>query len=89
MPYHWSFYHPGPIEGEVGGILLFRYSVIYVYTWPHLLYLNKNFFWGQVYHILRRVIRFEWVRQKVVSTLIADFNTENRCHLLQLNKTYC
>ena len=44
MPDHWSFYHPGPIEGEVGGILLFRYSVIYVYTWPHLLYLNKNFF---------------------------------------------
>ena len=25
-----SFYHPGPIEGEEGGKLLFRYSLIYV-----------------------------------------------------------
>ena len=24
MPYNWSFYHPGPIEGEESGILLFR-----------------------------------------------------------------
>ena len=31
MPYNWSFYHPGPIEGEEGGIPLFRYSIIYVY----------------------------------------------------------
>ena len=23
MPYNWSFYHLGPIEGEEGGILLF------------------------------------------------------------------
>ena len=31
MPYNWSFYHLGPIEGEEGGILLFHYSMIYVY----------------------------------------------------------
>ena len=31
MPYNWSFYHPDPIEGEEGGILLFCYSIIYVY----------------------------------------------------------
>ena len=31
MPYNWSFYHPGPIEGEEGGILLFRYYMIDVY----------------------------------------------------------
>ena len=31
MPYNWSFYHPGPIGGEVGGILLFRFSMIFVY----------------------------------------------------------
>ena len=26
-PYNWSFYHPDPIEGEEGGILLLRYSI--------------------------------------------------------------
>ena len=31
MPYNWSFYHPDPIEGEEGGILLFGYSMINVY----------------------------------------------------------
>ena len=31
MPYNWSFYHPDPIEGEEGGILLFHYSMINVY----------------------------------------------------------
>ena len=31
MPYNWSFYHPGLIEGEEGGILSFLYSMIYVY----------------------------------------------------------
>ena len=31
MPYNWSFYHPGPIEGEEGGLLLFHYSMIRVY----------------------------------------------------------
>ena len=30
-PYNWSFYHPDPIEGEEGGILLFLYSMIYVF----------------------------------------------------------
>ena len=28
--YNWSFYHPDPIEGEDGGILLFCYSMISV-----------------------------------------------------------
>ena len=28
MPYNWSFYHPGPIEGKEGGILLIHYSMI-------------------------------------------------------------
>ena len=27
MPYNWSFYHPGPIEGEEGG----KWSMINVY----------------------------------------------------------
>ena len=32
MPYNWSFYHPGPIDGDDGGgILLFRYSMVNVY----------------------------------------------------------
>ena len=31
MIYNWSFHHPDPIEGEEGGILLLRYSMINVY----------------------------------------------------------
>ena len=31
MPYNWSFKQPDPIEGEEGGIPLFRYSMINVY----------------------------------------------------------
>ena len=30
MPYNWSFYHPGPIEGEEGGILLQRTLTYFV-----------------------------------------------------------
>ena len=34
----WSFYHPGSIEGEEGGILLFHYSIINIYGLTFYIY---------------------------------------------------
>ena len=43
MPYNWSFYHLGHIEGDECGILLFHYSMIYVYGLTFCILMRKSY----------------------------------------------
>ena len=67
MPYNWSFYHPGPIEGEEGG----KWSMINVYGLTFLKngVLKSNLLASQTTKMVSRIlqiINLNWSRVKGV-----------------------
>lgn len=67
MPYNWSFYHPGPIEGEEGG----KWSMINVYGLTFLKngVLKSNLLASQTKKMVSRIlqiINLNWSRVKGV-----------------------